>query len=35
VGPAGGGAVMLEFRDAEKTYDPQAVYGGGKKPSGA
>jgi phosphoribosyl-AMP cyclohydrolase len=21
------GAVMLEFRDAEKTFDPSAVYG--------
>ena len=29
------GAVMLEFRDAERAFDPQAVYGGSKKaPSG-
>jgi phosphoribosyl-AMP cyclohydrolase len=25
------GAVALEFRDADKTYDPTAVYGGGGK----
>ena len=26
-----GGTVALEFRDAEKTYDPDAVYGGEKQ----
>lgn len=33
LGTPAGGVFTLEFRDAEKTYDPQAVYGG-KKPSG-
>jgi phosphoribosyl-AMP cyclohydrolase len=34
--PLGGGgdaARALEFRDAEKTFDPHAVYGGGKSSS--
>jgi phosphoribosyl-AMP cyclohydrolase len=26
-------AVTLEFRDADKTYDPATVYGGGEKPA--
>ena len=31
--PLGGkGAVMLEFRDAERTFDPKVAYGGPKKP---
>jgi phosphoribosyl-AMP cyclohydrolase len=33
--PVGGGgsrAATLQFRDAEKTYDPQAVYGGKGEP---
>jgi phosphoribosyl-AMP cyclohydrolase len=32
---AAGGAFTLEFRDGDKAFDPQAVYGGGKKPPGA
>jgi phosphoribosyl-AMP cyclohydrolase len=32
--PLGGrGAVRLEFRDGERTFDPKAVYGGPKKPT--
>jgi phosphoribosyl-AMP cyclohydrolase len=34
IGSPGTGGIALEFRDAEKTYDPQAVYGGGAKPPG-
>jgi phosphoribosyl-AMP cyclohydrolase len=35
--PLGGVAdasVRLEFRDAEKAFDPHEVYGGGKTPNG-
>ena len=27
------GSVTLEFREADKAYDPAAVYGGKKKPT--
>ena len=30
-----GGALTLEFRDADKAFDPKAVYRGGGKPPGA
>jgi phosphoribosyl-AMP cyclohydrolase len=29
LGPGGGAAVTLEFRDADKAFDPNDVYGGG------
>jgi phosphoribosyl-AMP cyclohydrolase len=31
LGPKGGGPVALEFRDAEKVFDPRAAYGDRKK----
>jgi phosphoribosyl-AMP cyclohydrolase len=34
LGPGAGVSVRLEFRDAEKAFDPNAVYGGGGKPGG-
>jgi phosphoribosyl-AMP cyclohydrolase len=33
-GGASAGAFTLEFRDGDKAFDPQAVYGAGKKPPG-
>jgi len=32
VGEGAGAAIGLEFRDAEKAFDPHDVYGGGTKP---
>jgi phosphoribosyl-AMP cyclohydrolase len=32
LGPGAEAAVTLEFRDAEKAFDPHDVYGGGTKP---
>lgn len=32
LGAAPGGPITLEFRDAERVFDPQAVYGPGAKP---
>jgi phosphoribosyl-AMP cyclohydrolase len=32
LGPGAGAAVRLEFRDAEKAFDPHDVYGGGSTP---
>jgi phosphoribosyl-AMP cyclohydrolase len=34
LGPGAEAAVTLEFRDAEKAFDPHDVYGGGTKPKG-
>jgi hypothetical protein len=34
LGQGASGAFTLEFQDADKAFDPQAVYGAGKKPSG-
>ena len=34
LGQGASGGFTLEFQDADKAFDPQAVYGAGKKPSG-